>query len=309
MSEKKFLSYDEQLDLLTRKGLEIPDRDAAIRLLKEHSYFDLINGYKYPFKKEDGNYKLYTTFEDIHLLYCFDDDIRFALIKAIMEVEIHIKSLLSYAFCERFGSDEEQYLDADNYNCLNDEVFQKFKGIVQKTLDDCDKFSYMKHQKDIYENIPLWVLVKALTFGTLSKMYSFQKPQIQTQICKDFKGVSKQALESFLDLLTRFRNVCAHNERLFDYKYNKRGIVDTDVHLKLGISKKKGHYKKGKSDLFAAVIALKYLLPKSSFDMLVDNIELSMERLFSSTKHIHQDLLYKYMGFPFNWRDIKDLEI
>ncbi len=54
MSEKKFFSYDEQLNLLERKGLEIPDRDEAIRLLKEHSYFDLINGYKYPFKKRAG---------------------------------------------------------------------------------------------------------------------------------------------------------------------------------------------------------------------------------------------------------------
>ncbi len=309
MSEKKFFSYDEQLNLLERKGLEFPDRDEAIRLLKEHSYFDLINGYKYPFKKEGGNYKLHTTFEDIHLLYCFDDDIRFALIRAIMEVEIHIKSLLSYAFCECFGSDEEQYLNPDNYNCLGNEVFQKFKAIVQNTLNDCDKFSYMKHQKDMYGNVPLWVLVKALTFGTISKMYSFQKPQIQVQICKEFKSVSENALETFLDLLTRFRNVCAHNERLFDYKYYKRGIVDTDIHAKLQIGKRNGQYKKGKSDFFAALIALKYLLSESSFNMLIDDIDESMERLFNSTHQLQPEQLYKYMGLPSNWREIKDIEI
>lgn len=309
MSEKKFFSYDEQLNLLEHKGLEIPDRNEAIRLLKEHSYFDLINGYKYPFKKEDSNYKLHTTFKDIHLLYCFDDDIRFALIRAIMEVEIHIKSLLSYAFCERFGSDEAQYLNPDNYNCLSDEAFQKFKGIVQNTLNNCDKFSYMKHQKDMYGNVPLWVLVKALTFGTISKMYSFQKPQIQAQICKEFTGVNENALETFLDLLTRFRNVCAHNERLFDYKYNKHGIVDTDIHAKLKIEKKKVQYIKGKSDFFAALIALKYLLSKDSFNMLIDDIDNSMKQLFNSTHQIQSKQLYKYMGLPTNWHEIRDIEI
>lgn len=37
-------------------------------------------------------------------------------------------------------------------------------------------------------------------------------------------GNDEGMLVQMLDLLARVRNVCAHNERLFDYKYQKRTI-------------------------------------------------------------------------------------
>ncbi len=114
---KTFKSYDEQIEFLTeKKGLIINDKENAINLLKKHSYFDLINGYKFPFKSKNGIYKKNTQFEDIYYLYCFDDEVRFSLMKRLMEVEVHIKSLLSYSFCETFGDKQQQYLDATNYN-------------------------------------------------------------------------------------------------------------------------------------------------------------------------------------------------
>ena len=66
-----------------------------------------------------------------------------------------------------------------------------------------------------------------------------------------------------LDLLARVRNVCAHNERLYDYKYRKGTIDDTKIHFNLDIKKEKGQYKKGKNDLFAVVIVFRYLLEQS----------------------------------------------
>lgn len=308
MCDKKFLTYDEQLKLLEQKGLIIEDKDRAICLLKEHSYFDLINGYKYPFKNKYGNYKRNTTFENIHLLYCFDDEIRIALIRAIMEVEIHIKSLLSYAFCEEFGSEEEQYLNRNNYDCSDDSVFNKFIETINNSLENNGSYSYIKHQREKYGNIPLWVLVKALTFGTISKMYSIQKPHIKKQISEEFVGINEKDLEDILAVLTKFRNVCVHNERLFDHKYYKRSITDTKIHEKLGIDKRNGQYVRGKSDLFAVVIGLKYLLPKESFDIFIDEIENAIKKLTTRTHQIQKAQLCKYMGFPDNWFDIKEME-
>ena len=65
----------------------------------------------------------------------------------------------------------------------------------------------------------------------------------------------------------------------------------------------------GKSDLFAAIIALKYLLSADSFISLIDEIDNSIEALFKSTHQIQREQLFKYMGFPNNWKEIKDIDL
>jgi len=106
-------------------------------------------------------------------------------------------------------------------------------------------------------------------------------------------------------LLARVRNVCAHNERLYDYKYRKGTIDDTGVHIQLGIPKKKGQFIKGKNDLFAVVIVLKYLLDEDEFEGFVEELENLFDDLFNKTRIIQRTQVYKYMGFPENWSDIK----
>lgn len=66
--------------------------------------------------------------------------------------------------------------------------------------------------------------MKALTLGTVSKMYSFLPQKIQYKVSKEFDYISEGMLVQMLDLLARVRNVCAHNERLYDYKYQKSTI-------------------------------------------------------------------------------------
>ena len=61
IDDKKFMTYEQQLDFLDKeKNLIINDRENALTLLKQHSYFALINGYKKPFKKSGGTYKTHT---------------------------------------------------------------------------------------------------------------------------------------------------------------------------------------------------------------------------------------------------------
>ena len=308
---KEFKNYAEQIELLKNKNLIINDEEYAITLLKKHSYFDLINGYKYPFKNKDGLYKKNTKIEDIYFLYCFDDRLRYLLLKYIMKIEIHIKSLLSYSFSESYGNSESAYLDATNYDYSNPSLRNGINKLISKlteTLDDSNSFRYMKHQREKHNNVPIWVIVKALTFGNISRMYSFLKPEIKTKISKEFFDVNEGDLISFLDLLSRFRNVCAHNERLFDYKYKKHIINDTKIHHALNIKKQGNLYIQGKSDLFAVIISLKYLLSEYDFCCLIDEIDESIKILFENTNQIQKNQLYKYMGFPENWRKIRDMK-
>lgn len=307
--DKPFMTYEQQIEKLVKdKGLEINDRNYAIKLLKNHSYFDLISGYKEPFKNKEGKYKLHTSIEDIYALYCFDDAIRTVFFKYILMIEKKIKSLISYSFCEEYGEEQNHYLNATKYNYTQ----QNQKGIndlisrLNSIVDDTNNYPYINHQKKKYANIPLWVLMKALTLGTVSKMYSFLPQNIQFKVSVEFQYINEGMLVQMLDLLSRVRNVCAHNERLYDYKYRKATIDDTDIHEILSIPKHKKQYSKGKNDLFAVVIVLKYMLEEDEFNNFIDAMDNAMKNLFIDTKQIDQRKLYKYMGFPDNWRDIQD---
>lgn len=147
-------------------------------------------------------------------------------------------------------------------------------------------------------------MMKALTLGTVSKMYSFLPQNIQFCVSRKFKYVHEKMLVQMLDILARVRNVCAHNERLYDYKYRKATIDDTYIHKALGISRQKGQYVKGKNDLFAVVIVLKHLLDKDEFTAFLKEANIIIKELLSTTNAIQQTQLYKYMGVPENWMEI-----
>lgn len=149
-------------------------------------------------------------------------------------------------------------------------------------------------------------MMKALTLGTVSKFYSFLPQNIQAKVSIEFEHVTENELIRMLDLLARVRNVCAHNERLYNYRYNKGAINDTAIHEYLHIRKSNVQYVKGKQDLFAVIIVLKYLLSQDEFSQFIDDIEHALKVLFNSTRQLQETQMYKYMGFPVNWLDIKD---
>ena len=66
--------------------------------------------------------------------------------------------------------------------------------------------------------------------------------------------VNQKQLERFLSVLTKYRNVCAHSDRLFTYRTVDQ-ILDTPLHAKLNIPRQGNQYIYGKQDLFAVVIA------------------------------------------------------
>ena len=49
-------------------------------------------------------------------MYIFDDTLRTIILRNILKVEKHIKSLISYSFCEVYGEAQQLYLDKTKYN-------------------------------------------------------------------------------------------------------------------------------------------------------------------------------------------------
>ena len=304
---KSFLSFDDQINYLTDiKNLTISDREYAKETLQQIGYFSLISGYKTPFKNSTTNkYKDGITFEDIVSLYKFDENLRELFLKYILKIERHMRSLLSYYFTDKHGESQAHYLNPANYTNVS-----RYSSDVTQLISTLDRlanhssdYPYINHQRKTYGNVPLWVLVSGITFGSLSKFYSYVTPDIKVKISKNFEKVNEKQLEQYLSVITKFRNVCAHNERLYSYK-TKNDIPNTNIHKKLGISKNGVQYIYGKHDLFAVVISFKYLLTNEDFKKFKSRLSLILKHYIASTNAMTEIDLYNFMGFPTNWKKI-----
>lgn len=110
-------------------------------------------------------------------------------------------------------------------------------------------------------------------------------------------------MHQFITVIAKCRNVCAHGERLFDFRTTDM-IPNTLLHSKLGIPCKKGLHQNSKKDLFAVVIALRYLISDSEFKIFRKNLGLLIKDVLKKCPHLTEDQLLKEMGFPKNWAKI-----
>ena len=115
---QSFLTYEQQIDkLVNDKNLIIANKKYAADTLKQIGYFALIGGYKELFKNSTTQkYKDGTNFEDIVALYKFDENLRELFLKYILKIERHLRSVISYYFCEKYGEHQSFYLDENNFS-------------------------------------------------------------------------------------------------------------------------------------------------------------------------------------------------
>lgn len=305
MNRKRFLTYDEQISFLSeQKQLIIEDQEYAKRILFQTGYFALVNGYKRIFKNPQTNkFQVGVRFEDVYGMYCFDRNLRSILLKYILICEQTIKSSVSYHFCQIYGEDQKAYLNPINY--LQSENHSRIiKKLIQKMsaqLNENSSYYYIRHYVKRYQSVPFWVLVNTLTLGQVSKMYSCQKSRVKIQICKDFGEIRENELERMLSIMTKFRNVCAHNDRLFNFK-TQDALPDLLIHQMLQIPRRLGRYCCGKEDLFAQVIILKMLLQEEDFEWFYTELKQCFQR-----HSVYQTILYQ-MGFPENWKEIANIK-
>lgn len=304
---KPFLSFEAQIHYLeTDKNLRIPDHEYAKTMLKRIGYFSLIGGYKLPFKNPTTQkYQDGTRFEDIVALYHFDENLRELFLKYILKIERHIRALLSYHFTEKYGEQQSEYLNPANYamSRKNADGINRLVSALGKLANHNSDYPYINHQRQAYGNVPLWVLFNGVTFGSLSKFYGFTTQDIQSKVAKNFDKVNQKQLEQYLSVITKYRNVCAHGERLFSYQ-TRNDIPDTALHAKLGILKNGSQYIMGKHDLFAVVITFRYLLPSEDFTRFKVSLTSVIQHYLRSPGAMSDIDLYRYMGFPSNWKKL-----
>lgn len=280
--------------------------------LKNIGYFPVIGGYKTPFINPMTRvYQNGTTFEDVLALYSFDRELRDTFFRSLCEIEIHIRQLISYYFCNRHGVMQDAYLSSSNFDCSSKSKktsVNKLINILSFHAIKNKEHKYLIHQRNHHGNVPLWVTMKALTFGQTSKFYSVLKFPMKSDICQEFTNIDAATLGNYLEKLCLIRNVCAHNERLYSFHFDK-DFPNTSLHQKLHIPMNGEQYIYGKNDLFSTVIALRYLLPSESFSSFKKELTKCVNHYLHTSTRICRSSLYNFMGFPENWENITQYKL
>lgn len=310
MNKKEFKTLDEQLNIFRTKGLIISDEVFAREVLYLENYF-FINGYRHIFLVPGKERKFIkgTTFEELYQMFTFDRNIRNILFKNLLIVENNIKSILSYQLSKKYGYKEKEYLKPSNFTTDNKEQ-RRVNDVINKMKRQIringQKHTATYHYINNYGYVPLWILVKVLSFGLVNELYGILKPEDQLELAK-YYNLDVESLEIYLNLLANYRNLCAHEDLVFDHR-SQRYINDTRFHLQLNIPKTNGEYIYGKNDIFALIIILKQMLQKDKFDEMLSQINDELIEFDNNVDTIKVNKLYDKMGFPENYLDIINIK-
>lgn len=316
---KPFKTFRQQLKILRDRGLLISDGSKAMRVLEREGYYALINGYKDLFLELDANdkplipdqYKAGSTFDEICQLYSFDRGLRNIILEYILIFESSIKAKVSYRFSEKY-KEPHAYLVMKNYSRdpahLKDvlSLISTISSTISKKGNS--KNNPIKHYLDNHDGVPLWVLVNYLTIGNMNYFYKCLTNSLQNTIALDFatnynrdyqstEHITPEMIMNVLKVSNFFRNVCAHEERLYSFKVHhppKNRQFSSILNIPAS------HLSDGK--LFTLVALLKIVLPKNEHKQLVielGNLINDYQGKFGSVSF--NDILDS-MGFPQNWR-------
>lgn len=310
MIEKNFKNLDEQIEIFKHKGLIIKDEHYAKQILLRENYF-FLNGYRHLFmkSKDDRTYKEGTTFEELYSLFLFDRSFRNVLFKYLLVIENNLKSITSYQLSKKYGYRERDYLKEKNFTSapekqaqLND-LIRKMKRQIRV---NGSQHSATLHYVSNYGYIPLWILVKVLSFGIVSEMFSILKEEDQKDIARIYE-IDPEEFMVYLPILANYRNLCAHEDILYENKTQK-AINDTVYHQLLKIRKEDDEYVYGKNDVFALIIIMRQMLQNEDFKNMTIELENVIQTLNYNLHTISINSVLNRMGFPLNWMDIAKIE-
>lgn len=303
--EKIFKTINEQVNILKQKGLIIEDELETKEILLRENYF-FIMGYRHLFMQKNNNKFISgTTFNEIYSLFEFDRSFRNIIFKNVLVIENQLKSVISYQLSKKYGYREKDYLNPKNFTQEHDKI-KRVHDLINKMKRQI-RINATSHNATIhyinnYGYIPLWVLVKVLSFGIVCELYTILKKEDQIEVAEIF-DTTPEVLQDILIILSNYRNLCAHEDIVFEHK-TERVIPNTKYHEQMNIPKMDGEYIYGKNDLFAVIIIFKILLNKKNFRLMMKEIEYEIELLDGRVDTIEINRVLDRMGFPEDYIEI-----
>lgn len=229
---KPHLTVPEQVQLLSSRGMAIPDRSSAERWLGVVGYYRL-SGYSYPYRvRQPGSrvradqFTAGTSLDQVVALYGFDRELKLLILDALERIEIAMRFRVGYTLGRRgaYAHLSPTNLDGaftrsrSGRNSTYDTWLRK-TGAAQASSHE----NFVEHFRTKYDGrLPVWVVTEILDFGSLSFLYAGLKRPDRDEITHEL-GVSDMAgagdgaaLRTWMQVLNYLRNVGGHHSRLWN---------------------------------------------------------------------------------------------
>lgn len=310
---KPFKTYDEQIEILSSRGLYIENLKDAKVILSQVNYYNLINGYRTPFldnassNKVEDVYKPGSSFEEIYALHEMDRELKKVVFYYLLRFEKLLKTSCAYHFSDLHRDGLYPYLQTENYSTSKHQLNYVLKNIgtltaaISRENKNSNGKKPLKHYIKKHNHIPLWVLVNFLTLGNISYFYNSLDESLQNIIARDFgerykenylskEKISKTELIDIIKICNFFRNVCAHDEVMFSFSLNKAG--QTAMFKKFFVEKYTG------KNLHDLILVLKLVIPKEEYQSLNESITSIKSKYKNKFSSIEIDDIFEISGFP-----------
>ncbi len=231
-----------------------------------------------------------------------------------MKFEKILKSHLSYEFASMYGEDYS-YLQMKNYSSLDKDLdlvlknLSTLSNLINRERKSKNRRS-IKHYADRYSSIPLWVLVNSLTLGNVLYFYRATTDKLKNNVAKEFSlaykrdydisiKISSEMIIDLLKLSTFFRNIAAHDEVMFSFNLMKTGKLNS-------FNKYLDNAYTGKT-FFDLVLALKLVIPKEEYHLLIIDIENIFDNYRGDFKVKSFEEIIQIAGFKIDWKTVLNI--
>ncbi len=273
-------TFQEQVDILKKRGLLIQDESKALHVLSKVNYYRL-SAYWLTYQA-GTRFVAGTSFDGIYSLYEFDRNLRSLLLSCLEAIEVGFRTQIAYTIAHAYGP--LGHVDSRNFE--NPHYHAGMMEEIEKEVGR-SKELFVRHHKEKYDRaFPIWVVVELMSFGTLSKMYSNVKLEIGKAIADTHYGVECGYVKNWFHALSIFRNICAHYGRI----YNRT------LAFKPKLLRRDKKHRIQNDSVFAILLIMSRLVDDDQWRSTVTQLAALIDAC--------SEVDVKYLGFPINWAQI-----
>jgi abortive infection bacteriophage resistance protein len=173
--QKPYKTGVQLCDKLKKQGLIIDDIASASKVIQRASYYRF-KAYLFPFQDDEKNFLGDVSFEDVHNLYRFDEELRILIFRYIQHIEIGTRSLFDQKMTEG-TTNPFWYLNSSLFTYKNGNHAQTVNKIRGMFVGSKEEFAshyigkYYNEYCPFYLDLPPgWVAIELMSFGNLSKI-------------------------------------------------------------------------------------------------------------------------------------------
>lgn len=283
---KKPTTIEEQINILKSRNVIIEDETFAENFLKIFNYY-FVTGYLYPYKIKNSDSYNDAYFNKIVCQIKFDMRLREIFMYCLDIIEKGLKTTIAYHFSHQYEFGNIAYSDAIFFQG-NEKIHKKLMDYYEISLRNNSDLPFVKHNINKYNMLPTWVAIELFTMGNLENFFKILNSTTTREIEKAI-GFPKNKLANWIENIRIFRNMVAHNQRLYNFPILSTPIKPKECRIQTG-------------RIFDYVVIMKCLfMDKQDWnEYVIPRLEYIFEDFIDGTT----DIKLKCIGFPENWKEI-----